>query len=107
MRLRKCSMKREEIVAAGGAHCGGGFIFWVLGLTFAVLGVASDAMNISLVLEPTSWLLLSIVFCLSGIASWIAWVLAVHLDAIEAKKKKRGVNSFVARYLVPFMVKNG
>lgn len=66
MRLRKCSMKREEIVAAGGAHCDGGFVFWVLGLTFAALGVASDAMNISLVLEPTSWLLLSIVFCLSG-----------------------------------------
>jgi len=88
VRLRKCSMKREEIVAAGGAHCDGGFAFWVLGLTFAALGVASDAMTISLVLEPTSWLLLSIVFCLSGIASWIAWVLAVHLDAIEAKSKK-------------------
>jgi len=81
-------MKREEIVAAGGAHCDGGFVFWLLGLTFAVLGVVSDAMNITLVLETTSWLLLSIVFCLSGIASWIAWALAVHLDAIEAKSKK-------------------
>jgi len=28
-------MKREEIVAAGGAHCDGGFVFWVLELTFA------------------------------------------------------------------------
>ncbi|UCE57266.1 MAG: hypothetical protein JSW19_02565 [Candidatus Bathyarchaeota archaeon] len=88
MRLRKCAMKREEIVNSGGAHCDGGFVFWVLGLTFATLGVASDAMNISLVLESTSWLLLSIVFCLSGIASWMAWMLAVHLDAIKGKSKK-------------------
>ena len=88
MRLRKCSMKREEIVAAGGAHCDGGFVLWLLGLTFAVLGVVSDAMNITLVLETTSWLLLAIVSCLSGIASLIAWALAVHLDAIEAKSKK-------------------
>jgi len=88
VRLRKCSMKREEIVAAGGAHCDGGWVLWLLGLTFAVLGVVSDAINMTLVLETTSWLLLAIVFCLSGIASWIAWALAVHLDAIEAKSEK-------------------
>jgi len=88
VRLRKCAMKRKEIVAAGGAHCDGGFVFWLLGLTFAALGVISDAMNLTLVLEPISWLLLSIVFCLSAIASWIAWVLAVHIDAIEAGRKK-------------------
>ena len=81
-------MKRKEIVAAGGAHCDGASVFWLLGLTFAAFGGISDAMNLTLVLEPTSWLLLSIVFCLSAIASWIAWVLAVHLDAIEAGRKK-------------------
>jgi len=81
-------MKREEIVAAGGAHCDGGWVCWLLGLTFAAFGVISDAMNITLILEPTSWLLLAIVFCLSGIASWIAWALAVQLDAIEVKSKK-------------------
>jgi len=81
-------MKREEIIAAGGAHCDGGFVFWGLGLVLAGLGVGSDAMNVTLGLEPVSWLLLSIVFCLSGIASWIAWVLAVHLDAMEARSKK-------------------
>jgi len=81
-------MKREEIVAAGGAHCDGGYVLWLLGLTFAILGVVSDAMNITLILEPTSWLLLSIVSCLSAIASWIAWALAVHLKALEVKSKK-------------------
>jgi len=51
-------MKREEIVDAGGAHCDWGFVFWLLGLLFAALGVVSDAMNINLILESTSWLLL-------------------------------------------------
>ena len=88
MRLRKCAMKREEIVAAGGSHCDGGFVFWFLGLTFAAFGVISDATSTTLGLQPTSWLLLSITFCLSGIASWIDWVLAVHLDAMESKSKK-------------------
>ena len=56
---------------------------------FAVLGVVSDAMNILLLaIEPTSWLLMSIVCCLSGIASWFAWVLAVYLKAVETKSKK-------------------
>ena len=57
-------------------------------MTFAIFGVISDAMNITLGLEPTSWLLQSIVSCLTAIASWIAWASAVHLDAMEAKSKK-------------------
>jgi len=89
VRLRKCSMKREEIIAAGGAHCDGGFVLWSLGLTFAALGAISDAMNVTLGIEPISWLLLAIVSCLSAIASWIAWALAVHLDAVEAKSRKQ------------------
>ena len=88
MRLRKCAMKRKEIISSGGAHCDGGFVFWFLGLVFAGVGVISDAMNITLALESTSWLLLAVVFVLSGIASWMAWVLAVHLDAIKGKSMK-------------------
>ena len=87
MRLRKCAMKREEIISSGGAHCDGGFVFWFLGLVFAVIGVISDAMNITLAVESTSWLLLAVVFVLSGIASWMAWGLALHLDAMEIKDK--------------------
>ena len=84
MRLRKCAMKLKEIMAAGGAHCDGGFVFWLLGLLFAIFGVVSDAVNtVILSLESISWLLLSIVFCLTGIASWIGWGLAVLIKAIE------------------------
>lgn len=88
MRLRKCAMKREEIVAAGGAHCDGAFVLWFLGIAFVVFGVVSDAMNITLVLQPMSWFLLAIFFGLSATVSWITWMSAVHLDVIEAKSKK-------------------
>ena len=88
MKLRKCAMKREEIVAAGGAHCDGAFVLWFLGIAFVVLGVVSDALNITLVLHPISWFLLAIFFGLSATVSWITWMLAVHLDAIEARSKK-------------------
>jgi len=81
-------MKREEIVAAGGAHCDGAFVLWLLGIAFVVLGVASDAMNVTLVLQPMSWFMLAIFFGLSAAVSWITWMLAVHLDAIEAKNKR-------------------
>jgi len=87
-------MKREEIVAAGGAHCDAGFVIGILGITFAVLGVASDAMNILILsVEPISWLLLSIVTCLVAIACFMAWALAVHLDAIETKRKKEEIKN--------------
>ena len=88
MRLRKCAMKREEIVAAGGAHCDGAFVLWFLGIAFVVLGVVSDALDITLVLQPISWFLLAIFFGLSATVSWITWMLAVYLDAAEAKSKK-------------------
>ena len=78
-------MKRDEIIASGGAHCDAGFILGILGISFAVMGVISDAMNTILILEPTNWLLLAVVTCLIAIASFIAWVLGVLLDAIEDK----------------------
>jgi hypothetical protein len=89
VRLRKCAMKRDEIVAAGGAHCDAGFIIGIVGISFAVLGAISDAMNMVLFLEPTSWLLLSIVICLVAIVCFIAWALAVLLAAMEAKNSPR------------------
>ena len=89
MRLRKCAMKRDEIIASGGAHCDAGFILGILGISFAVLGAITDAFNTILILEPTSWLLLSIVTCLIAIACFITWALAVLLDAIEANGEKQ------------------
>ena len=89
MRLRKCAMKRDEIIASGGAHCDAGFILGILGISFALIGAISDAMNTILILEPTSWLLLAVVTCLIALACFIAWALAVLLDAMEAKGEKQ------------------
>ena len=89
MRLRKCAMKRDEIIASGGAHCDAGFILGIFGISFALIGAISDAMNTILILEPTSWLLLAIVTCLIALACFIAWALAVLLDAMEAKGEKQ------------------
>ena len=82
-------MKRDKIIASGGAHCDAGFILGILGISFAVLGAISDAMNTILILEPISWLLGAVVTCLIALASFIAWALAVLLDAIEAKGEKQ------------------
>ena len=45
-------MKREEIVASGGAHCDGGFVLWFFGIAFVVLGIVGDALDVTLVLQP-------------------------------------------------------
>jgi hypothetical protein len=79
-------MKRDEIVSSGGAHCDAGFVIGVIGVTFAVLGVVSDAMDIIIVLESISWLLLSIATCVIATVCFLAWALAVILQAIEVKK---------------------
>ena len=81
-------MKREEIVASGGAHCDGGFVLWFFGISCVVLGIVGDALNVTLVLQPISWFLIAIFFGLSATVSWITWMLAVHLDTIEGQNKK-------------------
>ena len=68
-----------------GAHCDGAFVLWLIGFLFVVLGVVSDAMNIVLVLEPISWFLVAVFLALSATVSWIAWMLAVHLEALKDK----------------------
>jgi len=59
-----------------------------LGVAFAALGVIGDAVNITLGLEPVSWLLLAIVAGLTGMPSWLTWAVALHLLGIEGESKK-------------------
>ncbi len=44
-------------------------------------------MNITLGLEPISWLLLAVVALMAGIPFWLTQALALYLDTIEAKSK--------------------
>jgi len=88
MRLRKCSMKLEEIIAAGEVHCDAGFVIGILGLVFAAVGVISDAINTVIVIESISWLLLSIITCLVALCAWMSWILAALLKGFEARSEE-------------------
>ena len=70
---------------------GEGLVFhvcWFLGVIFAVLGVIGGAANITLGLEPTYWLLLSIATFAASIPSVIGLAIAWYLRTLEAKKEK-------------------
>jgi ABC-type amino acid transport system permease subunit len=62
-------------------------ICWFLGAIFAILGLIAGAMNTSLGLEPTHWLLLSIAAFLSGIPMLVTWAIAMHLLGIGGSSK--------------------
>ncbi len=63
-------------------------VFLLACLGFAALGVISDALNITLGLEPMSWLLLAIVAILGAIIFHMNVVMAKHLYGIESERKK-------------------
>jgi hypothetical protein len=63
-------------------------ICWLLGVLFAIIGVISDAIDETLGLETTSWLLLSIVAFISGIFPGMGQLIIWHVLASEVKPKK-------------------
>lgn len=65
-----------------------GDILGICSFGFAVLGVISDAVNITLGLESMSWFLLAIVAGLNAISPHMHSVVAKHLFGIEAERKK-------------------
>jgi len=79
---------RKKILASGSGWMMMGHICAFVGIAFLLLGVISDAINATLGLEPTSWLLLAILAMLFGIPAFIGWHSALHLDATEAKREK-------------------
>ena len=62
---------------------------WFLGAIFAVLGIIGDAANVTLGLEPTSWLLLAIAVFVASIPFYMALGLAWYLRTTEAKSGKK------------------
>jgi hypothetical protein len=79
---------RKKILASGGGWMMMAHYSTFVGMAFLLLGVISDAINSTLGLEPTSWLLLAIFAMLFSIPSFIGWHSALHLDATEAKREK-------------------
>ena len=60
-------------------------VTYFLGIIFAVLGVISDVVNITLALEPMNWLLLSIAAFLAGMPMLVTWAVAMHLLGLKSK----------------------
>jgi hypothetical protein len=88
-RLEDQPFKNREQAEAEVRKCAlFGDICQYLSILFAALGVIGDASNITLGLEPMSWLLLAIVAGLNAIIGHMHVVAAKHLLGIEAESKK-------------------
>lgn len=75
----------EEMKARVRPEGGLAHALWVLGVTFVILGVASDAFNQSVGLESGTWLLLAIAMFLASIVSEIEWAVAWYLRTTHEK----------------------
>lgn len=88
-RLENEPFKNREHARAEVRRCAlFGDICQYLSILFAALGVIGDASNITLGLEPMSWLLLAIVAGLNAIIGHTHTVVAKHLLGIEAESKR-------------------
>lgn len=81
---------RKMILTSASTAMAFAHVLWFLGAVFAVLGVIGEAINVTLGLEPISWLLLAIAAFVASIPQLLGWHLAVYLDSIETKSKKEG-----------------
>lgn len=76
----------KEIIDAAGYHLLVSRISFVLGIIFAAFGIASDAVDTALGLEPMSWFLLAIGVFVAGIVPCVGWAVAVYLKAVESSE---------------------
>ena len=78
----------EAMKAGINLHMRAGHTLMAISAIFAILGAASDALNIKLVLGSTSWLLLAVVVAIFGICLFIGWAVSWYLNT-EAKSEKK------------------
>jgi hypothetical protein len=64
-------------------------IIIIPGLLFALVGVISDALDITLILESSNWLLLSILFVVGSFGPNFNSKMAKHLYGIESEIKQK------------------
>ena len=79
---------REHVLAEIKLCAQAGGVCSLLSFLFVALGVISDALNITLGLEPMSWFLLTIIALCGTIITTMHIVVAKHLLGIEAESKK-------------------
>jgi hypothetical protein len=79
---------REHVLAEIKLCARASGVFQIISYLFVALGVISDALNITLGLEPISWFLLAIFTTVGAIVPNMHVVVAKHLLGIEAESKK-------------------
>ena len=71
----------KERVKSELATCGRGFqISLWMSIIFLLLGIISDAVNITLGLEPMSWFLLAIAFVVAAVFFRLGWAVSWYLN---------------------------
>jgi len=78
----------EKMKAGVASHASAGHSLVTISIICALLGIVGDAVNFKIVLEPTSWLLLAVVFAVLSVSLFIGWAVAWYLS-IEAKSEKK------------------
>jgi hypothetical protein len=58
-------------------------------LIFAALGVIGDALDVTLILESMTWLLLAIVVAIGALMPHLNFLMARHLYGIESEREKK------------------
>ena len=87
--LQNQPFKSREHVRAEIRRCAwASSVGMILGFLFALLGVISDALNVTLILEPISWFLFAIFAGVAAIVPTLHLVVAKHFLGIEAESKK-------------------
>jgi hypothetical protein len=79
---------REHVLAEIKLCAKAGGVFQIPSYLFLATGVISDALNITLGLEPISWFLLAIFATVGAIVPNMHVVVAKHLLGIETENKK-------------------
>lgn len=60
----------------------------ILGLIFALVGIIGDALDITVILESSNWLLLAILFVIASFMPFLNSIMAKHLYGVESERKK-------------------
>ena len=78
--------ERKHAMVGIGGHGWFARIAWFLGVIFAIIGIITESINTTFILQPMSWYLLSIAVFASGIICIVAWIGGLYLHAKEAEK---------------------
>ncbi len=77
---------REKMRASLSGNGRAGHVCWFIAVVFVVVGIISDAVNVTPGLEPASWFLLAIITFLAGITFFIGWAVSWYLETSATKK---------------------